>query len=173
MKIVPIFAEKLFAFHYNDIEGQDEYDRLLEKWNDPEYLMDFADKNKTYIANAGFTESEFIEQVLLDAEVLEENLLQYKDNDFKIDSFFQPLHNEEYKCKSLSLQKKKCKLLRLYAIRIDENCFVITGGAIKLTRTMQEHPDTQQELKKLNNCKNYLQSEGVFDDDSFYEIVSK
>ena len=61
----------------------------------------------------------------------------------------------------------------MYAIRIDTNCFVITGGAIKVTRTMQQHPETNNELQKLEKCKNYLQSKGVFDDASFFEIIGE
>jgi hypothetical protein len=49
--------------------------------------------------------------------------------------------------------------------------FVVTGGAIKLTRTMSEHPDTVKELSKLNRCKEYLNSMGIFDDHSFFETL--
>ena len=172
MKIVSIFAEKLFAFHY---EGEllHEYSRLLELWNDPEYVFDFAEKNEDYIEQLGYSPDYFIESVLSDAELLEDLLLDYEHNDLIIDGCFQPLYNEEYQCRILSLQKKKCKLLRLYAIRIDTNCFVITGGAIKITRTMQQHPDTNKELQKLNRCKSYLQSKDVFNEESFFEIIGE
>lgn len=170
MKIVPIFAKKLFSFHYEG-EQLDEYGRLLDIWNDTEYLFEFAEKNKQYIQQLGYTIGEFVEFVLEDAEVLEEILLNYKDNESNIDACFQPLHNQEYQCKILSLQKKKCKFLRLYAIRIESNCYVVTGGSIKVTRTMQEHIETGKELQKLERCKNYLQSQGVFDNDSFFEII--
>ncbi|NDW12623.1 hypothetical protein D0T50_06935 [Bacteroides sp. 214] len=170
MKIIPIFAEKLYSFHY-EVERLDEYERLFEMWNDPEYVFDFAQKNELLLEQMGYSIDKFVEQVFSDAEVLEEILLSYRDNDSVIDNCFQPLYNQEYQPKILSLQKKRCKLLRLYAIRIDTNCYVITGGAIKTTRTMQEHPDTNKELQKLEQCKNYLQSEGVFDNDSFFEII--
>jgi len=172
VKVVTIFASKLFAFHYEG-EPSDEYRRLLELWNDPEYILDFAEKNKSYIEQLGYSLDVFTELVLSDAELLEDLLLKYESNELLIDVCFQPLHNEEYQGKILSLQKKKCKLLRLYAIRIDTNCFVITGGAIKVTRTMQQHPETNNELQKLEKCKNYLQSKGVFDDASFFEIIGE
>jgi hypothetical protein len=62
-------------------------------------------------------------------------------------------------------------MLRIYAIKIESNCFLITGGAIKLTHTMQEHPDTLLELKKLNKVKNFLINEGILDKDSIEEYV--
>lgn len=172
MKIVPIFAEKLFSFHYEN-ECLDEYGRLLEIWNDPEFLLDFAERNENSIRQLEYTIDSFVERVLKDAEILEELLLNYKNNESNIDTCFQPLHNQEYRCKILSFQKKKCKFLRLYAIRIDSNCYVITGGGIKITRTMQEHPETNAELQKLERCKNYLQSQNVFDNDSFFEIIGE
>ena len=171
MKIVPIFASKLFAFHY---EGEllDEYGRLLELWNDPEYIMNFVERNKVYIEQLGYSFDNFTEFVLSDVELLEDLLLRSANNG-SIDICFQPLHNQEYQCKILSLQKKKCRFIRLYVIRIDENCYVVTGGAIKITRTMQEHPDTAKELQKLEKCKNYLLSQDVFNDDFFFEIIGE
>lgn len=172
MKIVPIFAEKLFSFHYEN-EHLDEYGRLFEIWNDPEYLLNFAEKNEDSIRQLGYSIDSFVEHVSEDAEILEELLLIHKNNESNIDACFQPLHNQEYKPKILSFQKKRCRFLRLYAIRIDYNCYVITGGGIKITRTMQEHPETNAELQKLEQCKNYLQSQDVFDNDSFFEIIGE
>lgn len=72
----------------------------------------------------------------------------------------------------LSLQKGKIKRnqLRLYAIKIDDDCFVITGGAIKMSQKMDEHEDTALELVKLNNARIYLNSKDVFNQDSFFEL---
>ncbi|NLA24310.1 MAG: hypothetical protein GX879_05015, partial [Bacteroidales bacterium] len=63
--------------------------------------------------------------------------------------------------------------LRYYAIKIDDNCFLITGGAIKMSQKMQEHPDTNNELKKLNKAKEYFKEIGVFDAESFYELLNE
>lgn len=172
MKIVTIFATKLFAFQYAN-ERLDEYGRLLDLWNDPEYLFSFAEANKKYIDLLGLSVLEFVQAVLSDAEILEETFCRYKGNSSVIDPCFQPLHDQEYKSRILSFQKKKCKYIRLYAIRIDADCYVITGGAIKITRAMQDHPDTKDELLKMNRCKSYLQGEGIFDNLSFYELITE
>ncbi|MDR0834940.1 MAG: hypothetical protein LBN93_12320 [Candidatus Symbiothrix sp.] len=169
MKIVTIFAEKLFAFQY-DSEKRDEYARLLDCWTDPEYLIDFAERNEQYLPSDMSVE-DFTTDIQDDAEALEEALMKCIENNISLNTCFQPVHNQEYKSKILSFQKKKCKYLRLYAIKIDDDCFVITGGAIKLTRTMQDHPETDKELGKLDICKNYLNSERAFDKDSFYELI--
>lgn len=85
--------------------------------------------------------------------------------------FFRPLYNNEYQQKQLSLRKGRERLLRLYAIRIDVNCFVITGGAIKLTRSMQDRWHTKLELVKLERAKAFLTDNGIFDSDSYFEFL--
>ena len=45
MRIVPIFAEKLYAFQY-DGEVEDEYFRLIGLWTDNTYLREYAQSNK-------------------------------------------------------------------------------------------------------------------------------
>ena len=63
--------------------------------------------------------------------------------------------------------------LRIYAIKIDENCFLITGGAIKMSQKMQDHPDSNNELSKINKAKEYLKDNDVVDEDSFYEFIKE
>ena len=45
MKIVPIFADRLFAFHYES-EPDNELSRLLKLWNDTFYLYQFIKENE-------------------------------------------------------------------------------------------------------------------------------
>ena len=61
----------------------------------------------------------------------------------------------------------------VYAIRIEPNVYIVTGGAIKLTATMQDREHTQMELDKLNACRNYLQQNGIFDKDSFVDFFEE
>lgn len=44
MKIICIFADHLFAFHYDNY-GDNEYDRLMELWTEVEYLKNYAKQN--------------------------------------------------------------------------------------------------------------------------------
>ena len=61
--------------------------------------------------------------------------------------------------------------LRLYAIRFQPNSYLVTGGAIKLTHTMQEREHTLEELRKLEKVRNFLLSEGACDMDGFYNLI--
>ncbi len=53
--------------------------------------------------------------------------------------------------------------LRIYAIKLEPGVYIVTGGAIKLTATMQERQHTLDELKKMNLVRSYLLSENIFD----------
>ncbi len=174
MKIVPIFASNtLFACHY-DGETDNEYDRNIELWTNSYELLKFA---KTHVKGVDY--SKYIEERLEDAEQIIDLVEELSINEtLKLEQFFEPLSDKEYIVKILPMQKGKAKQLyrrndlRFYAIKIDENCFVITGGAIKVSQTMQENELTQKELDKLKLCRKYLEENGVFDKDSFFELIT-
>ena len=171
MRIVSIFAGRLFSFHYND-EAENELKRLLNLWNDPEYLHNFIYRHKHDIA--GQSVETIVQQILDNIEEIEQRLYEFATGEFeKLDTFFKPLDNLEYQLKVLSRQKGRKNYLRIYAIKIDENCFVITGGAIKFTHLMEEREHTINELKKLDRCKQFLNEHGVFDNDSFYGFLNE
>lgn len=171
MKIVRIFADQLFAFQYKD-EVQNELERLLELWTDIGYVYSFLKANKDDIGN-NIIEL-LTDQIIEDANELDDILNEISNNKHnRLESFFRPLHNREYQFKILSKQKGRINYLRIYALKIDENCFVITGGAIKLTHLMEERNHTREELLKLENCRNFLQENDVHDSDSFYEFFTE
>lgn len=53
--------------------------------------------------------------------------------------------------------------LRLYAVRLDDNSYVVTGGAIKNWPKMENHDLTMAELTRLDQVVFYLKQEGIFD----------
>ena len=46
--------------------------------------------------------------------------------------------------------------LRIYAIKLEPGCYIITGGAIKLTRTMQEREHTLNELNQAIDADGFV-----------------
>ena len=165
MKIVRTFADQLFAFHYKN-EADNEYDRLMELWTDVTFLTAYAKENN--IVNV----KKFVNDILQDAEQIQDFLENLNQNKEPYGFYFEPLQDSERK-KILAFQKGKIKKnrLRYYAIKLDDNCFVITGGAIKMSQTMQGHPDTDNELTKLKEARAYLKQNDVFDEDSFFELL--
>ena len=51
--------------------------------------------------------------------------------------------------------------------------YVVTGGAIKLTATMQEREHTVLELAKIEKVRNFLLDEKIIDDESFIEYIAE
>lgn len=173
-KIVDIFAPHLYSFVYkkndtdqNDEYDENEYDRLMDLWTNVDYLWKYAKANK--VDNI----RQFVQQKLNDAERIQDLLEEITQNGEQLDRYFHPLNNDEYGFKLLGLKKGKVSRfdgLRLYAIKIDDNLFVITGGAIKMSLKMADHPDTLMELEKLDKAKQFLIEQQVFDEDSFFDF---
>ena len=174
MKIVHIFADKLFAIQYDD-EEIDELERLFDEWQDLEYLENFFEEHKADL-KSGFYSSEIIENAVLNTFEEAKSLRTQLDelSEYSLESLFKPLDNLEYR--SVLLSKRKAygnrhkSWLRLYAIRIEKDMYVITGGAIKLTSSMDERLHTQKELNKLEKCRNWLKEEGLINPEAFTEL---
>lgn len=158
-----------------EIKGMSEYDRLLCIWNNPKYLYDYFASKKKYldgsyydkipIADAGDMTQNYIDPFFdkLDSPNLEEvfKTLHDKLTDKDDDRF-------KHKIKET---KKDKNWLRIYAVRLEENVFVITGGAIKLWEGMDEDDVTIIELEKIKMVKNLLAEEMICDLESLDAYV--
>lgn len=172
MKIIRTFVNGLHTFCYgnNDI---DEMERLFKEWTDPEFLETFFQDHKKDLYFDNLTIEEAIEQTLDSVKVILRELKSLQHiKEPVLDTIFCNLNNEPG-LKKMSKQKKAQRRLRIYAIRIDKNCFVITGGAIKASLRMADEPHTRKELQKLDKCMEYLTDNGIFDKESFddYKIL--
>lgn len=155
MKIIDTFVPCLFAFKYAD-NLPDELERIFDEWEDPQFLNDFFEENEKEIS---ITIEEAIEKTRNEPIFLRNKLValaRAKPNELNL--LFKNLNNNEYTAKELSQRKARNRWLRLYAIKIDKNNYVITGGAIKLDNQhlMQHYPHTNKELIKINKCRYYL-----------------
>ena len=99
--------------------------------------------------------------------------------DANLDEIFHPLEN--FRTSDILLGKEKARLkqtvrhtswLRIYAIKLSEGVYVITGGAIKLTLKMEEREHTKLELTKMERVRSFLLNENIIDDDSFVEYMN-
>lgn len=154
---------------------------LFQKWNDAEYLWEFFMNNLDDLQEFFHIEriSAAVEDTIDDAEQLERLILEipYTEN---LDELFHPLGSADLVIRELTREKARnwertghVSWLRVYAIRVEKNVFIITGGAIKLTHAMQDRAHTQKELGKLNQCRQYLLDNGVFDSDSFISMIEE
>jgi hypothetical protein len=172
MEIVRIFNEQLFAFHFKG-EKFNEMRRLLTLWNDTAYLYEFVTNNKSDIPK-DLNILALVSQIIDHANDIDDRLYEISSNPEKgLEEFFKPLDNQEYHIVELSKQKGRKNYLRLFAIKIDYHCFVITGGTIKFHHLNKDRPHTQKEMQKMDRCRDYLKDNGVFDADSFYEFLNE
>ena len=182
MKFVRVIDgyDHLWAVKAQDKEA-DELTLLFRNWTNGDYLLDFFmehfDDLKGYFHIERLDEA--VSDTFEDAEDLQELVLDFPYTEH-LDSLFEPLDITDAQSTELSREKARnwdrkrhASWLRIYAIRLDPDVYVVTGGAIKLTRTMQEREHTALELQKLNRCKAFLKSNGVFDQDSFVELINE
>lgn len=175
MKLVHIFDQAkptLFAVQYDE-ETQDEYHRLLGLWYDPEYLLGFFteyDNDLKYYQIDPYRASMLTFKLAnqMETAIRAACELGHKDQARSLQILFKPLNNNDRSAdKDHQKTKAKKKWLRLYAVRIAANCFIISGGAIKLTASMDERPHTKKELAKIDRVVDFLKEEGLYDPDDF------
>jgi hypothetical protein len=181
MKIVTIFETVkgcLLSVKY-DAYDSDEFERIMRNWNDVEYLENYFEKHKADLQNGylgDITIEEAIEATIYDANDLESILIEIakkgqQDETNTLQRLFKPLDDNEYKIPPYQKSKlkgfNKDSWLRIYAIRIAPNVFVISGGAIKLTPNMNERDHLKKELQKIEITKKYLIDNDLFDESDF------
>ena len=71
----------------------------------------------------------------------------------------------------MKARPKHASWLRIYAIKLNPGIYVVTGGTIKLTRTMEEREHTLKELMKMEKVRQYLVANNVIEDDSFTDFI--
>lgn len=109
MEIDIIFDERLYSFRHQ--KRKNEYRRLLDQWNNPEYIFEFYEKNKKYFQDpffgSGYDVEKFSEDIESDLESLE-GFLESVNNNKNVDikHYFEPLSD-----------KKKDKKFYLYIKR--------------------------------------------------------
>ncbi len=171
---------RLWAVHY-DGEELNELDRVFTQWNDAGWLLQFFRENfDDLVSYFKITKlDEAVYDTMEDSDELECLILDISP-DANLDELFRPLENG--RTSEMMLGKEKARLrnrprhaswLRLYAIKLNPGIYVVTGGAIKLTRTMQEREHTLKELEKMERIRQYLVANGVVDNDSFNDFMKE
>ncbi len=146
----------LWAVRYEDCLDN-VLETLLDQWNDVVWLRLFFKQNihdlESYFKITDVNQA--IYDTIEDSERLQCLIMDISPN-ANLDEVFRPLEN--HRASEMLLGKEKAKLqslrrhaswLRIYAIKLDPGIYIITGGAIKLTRTMQEREHTLVELARM------------------------
>jgi hypothetical protein len=161
---------RLWAVRY-DKDNVNALERVLSQWSDAEWLADFFMQNiDDLISYFKITNIEdAIYQTMEDRDEMACVIMDISP-EANLDRFFRPLDNNRTSEMILGKEKgrpNRQSWLRLYAIKLNVGIYIITGGAIKLTRTMQEREHTLIELERMEKVRNFLLNEHVFDEESF------
>ncbi len=168
MKIVEltrIIPKTLWAARF---EGNDEneFDRTFTQWENSEYLDAFFTAHERDLVKEFYgycSVSQAVSITMSEADAFERQLLsvaQGQDLEKRLGDIFKPLD----KSVRIKIVNEKSKAygtgakswLRIYAVRLNYNFFVISGSTIKLTKTMNEREHLQNELKKLDVLVKFL-----------------
>ena len=148
---------------------------LIGQWNDVVWLRNFFKANledlTSYFKITDVNQA--IYDTIDDSERLQ-CLIMDISPEADLDKLFRPLDNS--RTSEMILGKEKARLhntpkhaswLRIYAIKLEPGIYVITGGAIKLTRTMQEREHTLVELARMEKVRRFMLDNNIMDKDSF------
>jgi hypothetical protein len=167
----------LYAVRY-DGDSDNILEILFDRWSDVLWLRSFFREHfsdlKRYFEIENINEA--IQDTLDDNEILQMTILNLDIDD--LNRAFRPLDNLSTGLSLLNKEKARPRSssrhiswLRLYAIKLDDGKFLITGGAIKLTHKMNEREHTAAELRRLDYVRNFLMSESVYDSVSFDDYI--
>ncbi len=174
-----------FGIHPYDVDfdkeylGSDELSKLKNLWSDVSYLSELYYTNLSKFDHSfwqNISEEQFVEDTLYSSPRIFKGL----ETEFwngTIDGMFKSLHKsgEEsgyaYSVKSKFGEIKRRYAFRIYAIKIDASCYIITGGTIKLTETMQDAANTRVELKKINHVYKFLNASEIDSKETFFDFV--
>jgi len=175
MELLCIFVDEetgegLYSILYGR-EEKDEYERLFDNWADASYVLEYLKQNQKYLAAdyfAGADIEDIASKIDKESEELENAIENhFFDSDKTLQMLFLPIGKQyllplHQKTKALVNDRRYFPrpVLRIYGIRISDNSFVITGGAIKLVHSMMDHPDTEKELQKLEIARAFLVTNG-------------
>lgn len=169
---------RLWAVRY-ETECDNELYRLFDQWSDVLWLRTFF---KQHIADLEkyfhITDiNQAIKDTLEDSNKLEAVILDLSP-DADLDLLFKPLDNNRTALNVFEWMKARAarkiahvSWLRIYALRLADGVYIVTGGAIKLAPQMKDRPHTQHELQKIEQVKQFLISEGIVDNEGFIEYV--
>lgn len=181
MVLVSIFANEqapydgLYAIRYAK-QNLDEFARLFKNWNDTHYVMSYLMVNEEFLKDDYFIHDiidDLVSKVRAEINALAALLEKYSEEGYtntgeNLENIFKPLKEKKFDTSELQGAKAVLNrtetnkpILRIYGLRLNKNTFIITGGAIKLVHLMQNHPDTNHELQKIEEVRNWLRKNGI------------
>ena len=174
MEVKTIYKGYLYAIRY-DNEKENELDRLFDEWNDTDFVTNFLQENKKELLREIWKETPTpllaAIKVVGEAQEMEERILEACENIENgrspiLDDLFQYLEGKYSNIYALTPTKAygpvKPSMLRMYAIKIESNVYLITGGGIKLADTIQNSPGLKDcAIQQIDMVRDWLVEQEV------------
>lgn len=126
---------------------------MLDTYSDAQFLRNLFKTNSKFKASGPFSKKSIESMVSETMKGTSQMLKDITDDSIHdLDSLFKPLKGNKL---AFEFEPKKFSgystfsWIRVYAVKDDQDCFFITGFAIKFSQTMQGHPLTTNELDKI------------------------
>ena len=176
MEIEEIYKPYIYSIKY---EGQElsEFDRLFDAWNDITEVVEFMRTHQEYLNNPIWGErytpesaARKVRDEAIELEDLFEDLYENTNHgetpDY--DSHFKFLDGKYMVYEYIPMKSYgpgRPSFLRMYAIKLKNNLYVITGGGIKLADKIQNSPDLKDHvIKNIDNVRAWLKDSGIIDE---------
>lgn len=159
-----------------------EFDKLFALWSSPAYLVEFYEENLSFFEDdywTGITITRFVIDVKQSLPQIKRSLRESMDKN-ELSTLAEPLEDLDAAgrlYRSIRVKFKQGDILqrfafRIYAIEVEEDkCYLVTGGAIKIARRMEQAPNTRIELKKLDYAFDELRKNVVDTKDTFIDYL--
>lgn len=161
-----VIKDVLYAIIWEGSEAN-EFTRFLNDCRSLDFLEEFFESNWAdiefgYYSDRAKTVHEAC-KITIDDVVSLNDIIIDKAEESKVDrtsslsELFDPLSNNDFSTAyRLTKVYQKGTWIRLYAIRLKNNVFVITGWTIKLTKNNGDRLHTQNEILKIKMADNFL-----------------
>lgn len=90
-----------------------------------------------------------------------------------LDDFFKPLEEVPYPLSYHSMKSYGSfspSMIRIYALKIEDNCYLIIGCGIKITRAFQDSPGLENVWTWIEEARDFLKRMKIIDQSSLEEI---
>jgi hypothetical protein len=178
LELSTIIDGSLYSIQWQDDEEDNIFDQMAILYNDAQYLYQYfethADKLKYYKRQA-FTPEDAAIRTAKEADALIQEIKQLSVQGLEggpksLDDLFERLHSEKVNFHPRYYTDVKAKgysedapWVRVYAVKCDDNLYVITGFGIKLVKDMRDDQFLLLELDKLKKATIYLKKIQMLD----------
>lgn len=191
MEFIPIFADPndkplrgFYAVRFDDMSAkEDTWSLFIDEMSDPTFRRKFMKARQSKLLTNGYfgtyTVSDASERALEEFLDITDELRDAYSQDIKnllklLNQRFHPLVNTDTSSELLKSKAKpkrpKEPWVRLYAVKVSNDLYLFSGGAIKLVRYMDDDEATKKEKRNLERLRDGLKELGLYDQDAYTEL---